>query len=169
MSLPRRGPAWCHGKLVFLVPWVHSDLRVLLVCKSWEAPLTCSECQNWVIELNGDQLLLLSSQVENTNAYSKEVSSIKSFLTFRLFLVIPKLIRDASFLFIYLFYFSGPYRMCRLDSSLSIVLIWVHLCLPMALMKNLVSVFVWSIFSIAEFLKVVISWQKGGEAGGVGW
>lgn len=139
------------------------------MCKSWEAPLICSECQNWVIELNGDQLLLLSSQVENTNAYSKEVSSLKSFLTFRLFLVIPKLIRDASFLFIYLFYFSGPYRMCRLDSSLSIVLIWVHLCLPMALMKNLVSVFVWSIFSIAEFLKVVISWQKGGEAGGVGW
>lgn len=31
--------------------------------------------------------------------------------------------------------------MCRLDSSLSIVLTWVHLCLPMALMKNLVSVF----------------------------
>lgn len=55
--------------------------------------------------------------------------------------------------------------MCRLDSSLSIVLIWVHLCLPMALMKNLVSVFVWSIFSIAEFLKVVISWQKGGWGG----
>lgn len=115
----------------------------------------CSECQNWVIELNGDQLLLLSSQVENTNAYSKGVSSLKSFLTFRLLSVISKLIRGASFVF---FYFSGPYRMCRLDSSLSIVLIWVHLCLPMALMKNLVSVFVWSIFSIAEFLKVVISW-----------
>lgn len=31
--------------------------------------------------------------------------------------------------------------MCRSDSSLSIVLTWVHLCLPMALMKNLVSVF----------------------------
>lgn len=50
-----------------------------------------------------------------------------------------KLIRDASF---FLFdIFSEHYKMCRLDSSLSIVLTWVHLCLPMALMKNLVSVF----------------------------
>lgn len=61
----------------------------------------CSECQNWVIELNGDQLLLLSSQVENTNAYSKRVSSLKSFLTFRLLLVISKLIRGASFVFLF--------------------------------------------------------------------
>lgn len=76
------------------------------MCKYWEAPLKCSGCQSWVIELNGDQFLLLSSQVENTNAYSKGVTSLKSFLTSRLFLVIPKLIRDASF--IYFFIFQGP-------------------------------------------------------------
>lgn len=36
-----------------------------------------SGCQNWMIELNGGQLLL-SSQAENASVYSKGVSFIKT-------------------------------------------------------------------------------------------
>lgn len=45
--------------------------------------------------------------------------------------------------------------MCRLDSSLFTVLTQVLPCLPMALMKNLVSVCVKLVFSVAEPLKVI--------------
>lgn len=63
-------------------------------------------------------------------------------------MVVLKLIRDACF-------FPGPYRMCRLDSSLFIALTQVLPCLPMALMKNLVSMCVKLVFSVGEPLKVV--------------
>lgn len=76
-----------------------------------------------------------------------------------LFLVVLKLIRDACF-------FLGPYRMCRLDSSLFIALTQVLPCLPMALMKNLVSVCVKLVFSVAEPLKV---YWWGEQEGGFGY
>lgn len=74
-----------------------------------------------------------------------------------LLLVILKLIRDACF-------FLGPYRMCRLDSSLFIALTQVLPCLPMALMKNLVRMCVKLVFSVAEPLKIIF-----GESRKVVW
>lgn len=88
----------------------------MLVCKCWETSLEYPGCQNWVTQLSEDQFPLLLSQTEDTKGYSKGISSVKrNLLRFRLLLVIHKLIRDAWF-------FSGPYRMCRLDSSLFIAL-----------------------------------------------
>ena len=66
------------------------------MCKCGETSLKCSGCQNWVTQLNDDQLLLLLSRAENAKAYSKGISSVKrNLLSIRLVLVIHKLIRDA--------------------------------------------------------------------------
>lgn len=76
-----------------------------------------------------------------------------------LLLVFLKLIKDAYF-------FLGPYRMCRLDSSLFIALTQVLPCLPIALMKNLVSMCVKLVFSVAEPLK---GYFWGEQEGGFGY
>lgn len=73
--------------------------------KCWETSLEYPGLQNWVTQLNEDQLLLLLSQAESTKTCSKGISSVKkNLLSPRLLLVIHKLIRDAWCFF----FFQGP-------------------------------------------------------------
>lgn len=132
-----------------------SDLRIVLTQGCWETSQI-----PWVAEL-GDMAEWGSASVDSVTGRKQlkhfprewvqwNLLSLNGALS--LLLVVLKLIRDACF-------FLGPYRMCRLDSSLFIVLTQVLPCLPIVLMRSLVSMCVKLVFSVAEPLKVI-----GGES-----